>query len=117
MPDSKEVVETRKKTIALMLEEIYESYMFQLDTYAFLLQKNGHRVHDRGYLVFYIPDRDSDFSKGLKMKVDTRALDIRPNRVLKVFREAVKVAQRAKPPAKHEDCSMCEWVQSVGEME
>ena len=104
------------KTRGFPLKETAESaelddiYAFQLDAYAFLLKQNGHTVSDTGYLVYYIPEPTDDIEKGVKFGVHIKKLKLDPDRVPKVFRNAVKAAQQAKPPAQHEECELCHWL-------
>ncbi|MFH0830062.1 MAG: PD-(D/E)XK nuclease family protein [Candidatus Aenigmatarchaeota archaeon] len=104
------------KTRSGEFKEIYDGYMFQLDTYAFLLAKNGFKVGKTGYIVYFVPDKESDMEKGVKFDVDVKSVELHPGRVLGVFRDAVKLARQAKPPANHKECEMCAWVAKMGEM-
>jgi len=93
--------------------DLDDIYAFQLDAYAFLLKQNGHTVSNVGYLVYYIPEQTDDIEKGVRFGVHLKKLKLNPDRVPEVFRAAVKVAQHAKPPAKHDECEMCHWIAAM----
>lgn len=90
--------------------ELDDIYAFQLDAYAFLLERNGHKVSKVGYLVYYIPEQTDDIEKGVRFGVHVKKLKLNPERVLTIFREAVATARKAKPPKEHEECEMCHWI-------
>ena len=98
-------------------EEYEEGYRFQLDVYGYLLMKNGFKVAPYGYLVYYIPDKESDFNNGIKFKVETRKFKLDANRILDIFRRAVETAREKKPPARHEECEMCIWMHEMDGIE
>jgi CRISPR/Cas system-associated exonuclease Cas4 (RecB family) len=103
------------KTRSGEFKEIYDEYRMQLDTYAFLLQKNGFNVGKTGYIVYFVPDRKSKIEKGVKFKVDARPVKLRPGRVVRTFREALRTARLSSPPKRHKDefCEMCTWFAEV----
>ena len=101
------------KTRAGEFKEIYDVYKFQLDCYAFLLAKNGYKVGKRGYIVYFVPDKSSDIEKGVRFTADVKEVELHPGRVVPTFRDAVKVARQAKPPARHEECELCHWVEMM----
>lgn len=104
------------KTRSGEFKEIYDDYRFQLDTYAFLLMKNGFKVGKKGYIVYFVPDKKSDIGKGVRFDVEVKPVGLRPGRVPGVFRQAVALARRARPPAHHKECEMCLWVREIREM-
>jgi hypothetical protein len=95
---------------AKALEDIYR---FQLETYAFILSKLGHRVADFGYLIYYIPERSDEITKGITFYAEPKKIVLKPGRVLPVFRKAIEVASKARPPAHHKECEMCAWVKGM----
>jgi len=40
---------------------VYDRFQLQLDTYTFLLEKNGYKTPRKGYLAFYIVDKSRGF--------------------------------------------------------
>ncbi len=109
------IVVMDNKTSAGKVQKVYDSYAFQLDCYAFLLEKNSHKVSKTGYIVFFVPDRNSDIDKGVQFNAEAREVALHPGRVLKVFRDAVHVVQQAKPPKHEDECEMCGWVKMMNE--
>jgi hypothetical protein len=105
------------KTRSGEFKEIYDTYKFQLDTYAFLLQKNNFKVGPTGYIVYFVPDKESNIEQGVKFNVEIKSIKLKPGRVIKVFRKAVKVAQQKKPPKHHKECEMCLWIREMRERE
>ncbi|MCX6750266.1 MAG: PD-(D/E)XK nuclease family protein [Candidatus Pacearchaeota archaeon] len=105
------------KTRSGDFKEIYENYLFQLDTYAFLLEKNGYKVADKGYIIYFQPDKGSDLDKGVKFSTDPKVVKLNPNRVIGVFREAVKIAKQKKAPEHHKECETCLWINKIRELE
>ncbi|MEM7813441.1 MAG: hypothetical protein QW548_00900 [Candidatus Aenigmatarchaeota archaeon] len=100
-----------------MDEELLDIYTFQLECYALLLEKNGHKVSNFGYLVYYIPEKTDDITNGIKFSADVRKVLLNTKRVMPIFRSAVAVARRAAPPGQHEECELCHWVKEVAAME
>jgi len=105
------------KTRSGEFKEIYDEYKFQLDTYAFLLQKNGFEVGKTGYIVYFVPDKESNIGEGIKFNVEVKSIELKPNRVLGIFRKAVNVAKQGRPPKHHKECEMCLWLNEMREME
>ena len=78
-------------------------YQLQMDSYTFLLMKNGLSVEDYAYLLFYYPVKvigKGEFvfdSQLVKINVD-------PNHAEQVFREAIKCL---KEPIPNNCCDYC----------
>jgi len=88
--------------------EIHEAYQLQMDCYTLLLEKNGHKICNTGYIVYYYPDF-GELHNGMPFKVSVWELKTNPKRAIKVFRAAVKCLNGSEPePA--EDCGLCEYV-------
>lgn len=101
------------KTLSGELKEIREGYKLQLDCYAFLLEKNGYKVSNNGYLIYFIPDKTGDPENGVKFSAEVKYLKIDTTRALKIFREAVRIARLRKAPAHHAKCATCLWVKEI----
>jgi hypothetical protein len=97
-------------------KELLDIYRFQLETYAFLLAKAGHNVANFGYLVYYIPKKSDEISRGIMFNAEPKKIPLNPSRILPVFRDAVRVAKLSKPPKKHTECELCRWVWEMGEI-
>jgi CRISPR/Cas system-associated exonuclease Cas4 (RecB family) len=102
------------KTKTKEVPEVEDDHVFQLEAYAFLLAKNGFKVSDIGYIVYFVADKESDLEKGVKFQTDIKPVRLHTGRVLPVFRKAVEVAGKARPPAHHKECETCIWVKEIG---
>jgi len=102
------------KTASPDSEEFLHVYHMQLNVYAFLLQKNGFKTMDHGYLVFYTAEK-GDPQKGVIFKVTVKKLKLHPQKALKVFRYAVSLVRRPRQPKSHKDCETCQWLRGLGE--
>ena len=94
-------------------EDYEEGYKLQLDTYAFLLIKNGFKVGPAGYLIYYIPKKDSDIGKGVMFDIEPSRIRLDPGRIEGVFEDAVKIARKEEPPEHHHECEMCTWIKNL----
>jgi len=94
-------------------DEFEDGYKFQLETYAFLLKKNGFKVNENGYLIYYIIDKENDFENGIRFNVKPKKFRLDTEHIHKVFKEAVLTARRSNPPKPHEECEMCMWIREM----
>lgn len=89
-------------------EDTAGNYQEQLDTYNFLLRKNGYGTEDYGFLLFYHPDKvngngDVVFHKELvKMEIDVGNAE-------RLFKEALSILEGELPDS-NEECGFCKWV-------
>ena len=105
------------KTRAGEFKELYDSFKFQLETYAFLLSKNGFKVNLKtGYIVYFVPNKESDFDKGIKFEIDVHPVKLDVDRVPKTFKKAVEVVKQSKAPAHHKECEVGLWLKAIGEL-
>ena len=107
------VIDNKTSTSSEPNAEYEEGYKFQLDTYAFLLIKNGFKVHPDAFLIYYFPEKEGDFNKGVKFTAHPKKIKLDPDRIQGFFEKAVKVARRSKAPARHEECDMCIWLEGM----
>jgi hypothetical protein len=82
-------------------------YRTQLDTYVFLLQKNGCRTREFAYLVYYYPDKISD-KHTVKFNVEVVKVETDGQRAYKIFSDAV-ACLRGPMPKSHTECGFCAW--------
>jgi hypothetical protein len=112
MIDSKgRLVPIDNKTASPSNESLMEIYQVQLDAYAFLLQKNGNKVADYGYLIYYVPEKGTP-DKGVIFKATVKKIQLNPERIQKIMADAVALVRKATPPKMHKDCEceMCKWI-------
>lgn len=114
--DNKErlVVMDNKTSSGGPKEEYEDSYQFQLDTYAYLLVKNSFDIHPDGYLIYFIPDKESHIDKGIMFDAEAKKFKLDHGRIYDVFKKAVATARKEEPPAQHKECEMCAWVEDMG---
>jgi len=93
--------------------EYEKGYKFQLNTYAYLLIKNGFKINPYACLVYYIPEKESDFGKGIKFKVHVNRIKLDITKIHGIFKKAVEIARKDQPPSRHEECEMCMWTEGM----
>lgn len=87
-------------------EDTHEHYVFQMETYNFLLRKNGYKTADYTFLLFYIP---SEVSETGEVIFDTTLKKIKtnPDNAEKIYKKAIKCLENECP---QETCQWCEKV-------
>ena len=83
-------------------EDTHKSYQNQLDTYNFLLRKNGYETEDYGFLLFYVP---TSVATSGEVIFDTTLLKIptNPRNAEKIFQDAIRLLNSDCPS------KTCEW--------
>lgn len=92
---------------------VYDSYRLQLDTYTFLLTREGHRTAPHAFLAFFVAVKDDGFRGRLPFKGTVVAVPAQAERVGELFREAVILAESAEMPAPGDECEPCRWLGEV----
>src|SRR3989344_4661917 len=88
-----------------------KSYQTQLDSYAFLLERNGYQVGGHAYLVDYYPDTVAEGGvvrfhvTPVKVATDTERLE-------QLLRRAVQCLLEP-PPAEHTACEYYQWLERL----
>jgi len=87
-------------------DDTADHYQFQLDTYNFLLRKNGYDTENYAFLLFYVPKEVTETGEVI---FDTSLVKMKtnPSRAEKIFKEAIKLLNGDCP----EKC--CEWCDSL----
>ncbi len=93
---------------------VYDRFQIQMDIYTYLLEKNGFATPHKGYLAFYIVDKDNGFNDRLPFKKELHEIDTNPSDVSQIFKDAVAVLRRSNPPPHNSDCKFGEWLKSAG---
>ena len=95
------------------LEDTAGYYQNQMDTYNFLLRKNGYETEDYGFLLFYVPSHvleNGDFV----FDVELVRVDVDCSKAKAVFDEAIEVLDGECPPASvDEKGRVCCWCENV----
>ncbi|MGI6589497.1 MAG: PD-(D/E)XK nuclease family protein [Candidatus Iainarchaeum sp.] len=87
-------------------EDTHEHYQFQMDTYNFLLRKNGYKTEDYTFLLFYVP---TDVTETGEVIFDTTLKKIKtnPKDAEKIFLDAIECLEGECPQ------EICQWCEKV----
>ena len=97
------------KSTGSRVANIYDRFQLQLDTYTFLLEANGFQTTRKGYLAFYIVDKDKGFLDRLPFRKEIFEIETNPSDIYEIFKEAVAVLEKATPPPHSRDCPFGKW--------
>lgn len=92
---------------------IYDRFQIQMDTYTFLLEKNGFLTPRKGYLAFYIVDKESGFDNRLPFKKELHEIETNPSDIPQLFKEAVELLRKKAPTSHSPDCDYGRWLREV----
>lgn len=95
-------------------EYTHTYYQHQMDIYTFLLDENGYKTKDIGYLLFFHPISIEENSI-VKFELTTKKLDTDRERAKKLFEDAAKLLQ-GPTPQHHSDCEYCSWAEHQHEV-
>ena len=88
--------------------EMIPAYQTQLDTYALLLEKNGHKTTGIGHLIYFYPDHSKNLHNGFPMQITIKTLKTNPKSALTEFLKAMKILE-GRMPRPSRDCPFCAW--------
>jgi len=89
---------------------IYDRFQLQLDTYTFLMEKNGFQTVRKGYLAFYIVDKSKGFIDRLPFRKEIMEIITNPSDIYEIFKEAVMCLRNPSPPKHSIDCQFLKWL-------
>jgi hypothetical protein len=89
---------------------VYDRFQLQLDTYTFLLEKNGFQTTRKGYLAFYIVDKEKGFIDRLPFRKEIYEIETNPADIYEIFKDAVAVLKQQVPPSHSQDCQFSQWL-------
>lgn len=92
--------------------ELIPAYQFQLDSYAFLLEKNGKPPSGVGHLIYFYPAEGQKLHDGFPMQVTVKTLDTHPAQVPAALAIAIQVLS-GPFPASAPACPFCAYVETV----
>lgn len=101
------------KSTGSTVPQVYDRFQLQMDTYTFLLEKNGYETTRKGYLAFYVVDRKSGFDDRLPFKKELHEVETNPTGILEIFKEAIQTLERMTPPSHSRDCQFGKWLKEV----
>ena len=90
--------------------KVYDRFQLQLDTYTFLMEKNGYKTAHKGYLAFYIVDKSRGFIDRLPFRKEIIEMDTNPADIYEIFKDAVCVLRESTPPKHSRDCQFKKWL-------
>lgn len=85
----------------------------QLNCYTLLLKKNGYKINNKGYLIYYILENVEE-NGVCKFKIDVIEMRTYPEDAQEAFKKAVEVLNNPLPPLNPE-CNFCNWVENQKE--
>lgn len=95
------------KTKSKAPEETHPSYQLQLDCYTFLLEANGYKTKNFGYLAYYHPEQ-CELHNGMDVQVAIIKVKTNPERVKKALKKASEILN-GKLPKVNGTCEYCTW--------
>ncbi len=101
------------KSTGSLVSKIYDRFQLQLDTYTFLMEKNGFKTSRKGYLAFYVVDKSNGFIDRLPFRKEIMEMETNPSDIYEIFKDAVKVLRQASPPKHSGDCKFGKWLEAA----
>ncbi len=95
-------------------KETLDAYQNQIDEYLFLLEENGKKVADFGYLIYFYPEMSDELSKGFPMMIHIVRIKRKEKNIRKRIEKAVQVLKSSLPQPS-ESCSFCSWYKKVSQ--
>jgi hypothetical protein len=92
---------------------VYDRFQLQLDTYTFLMEKNGYQTKRKGYLAFYIVDKSRGFIDRLPFRKEIMEIETNPSDIYEVFKDAVACLRQASPSPHSSDCQFGKWLEGA----
>jgi len=101
------------KSTGTLPAKIYDRFQLQLDTYTFLLEKNGFQTSHKGYLAFYVVDKNKGFIDRLPFRKEIMEIETNPSDIYDIFKDAVAVLNKSAPPKHSSDCQFGKWLRGA----
>ncbi len=101
------------KSTGSKVANVYDRFQIQLDAYTFLLEKNGYKTNRKGYLAFYIVDKENGFIDRLPFRKKVIELETNPSDIYEIFKDAVLLLNGKDIPKHSEDCLFGKWLDKV----
>ncbi|MBU0598495.1 PD-(D/E)XK nuclease family protein [Patescibacteria group bacterium] len=84
------------------------AYQTQLDSYAFLLDKNNRPSSGIGHLIYFYPSEGKNLHQGFPMEITVKTLKTNPRSAFTELLKAIKILE-GKMPKSSKDCPFCNW--------
>lgn len=101
------------KSTGSNIPTVYDRFQLQMDIYTFLLEKNDFKTNNKGYLAFYIVDKEDGFRDRLPFKKELHEVETNIADVPRLFKDAVSVLRKDSPSPMTNDCKFCQWSKRV----
>lgn len=95
------------------VSEIYDRFQLQLDIYTYLMEKNGYKVKDKAYLVFYVVNKIKNNKSKSFFKKEILEINISSSDIEDIFKDAVETLRKPIPPTHSRDCRFGKWLKGV----
>lgn len=112
--DDNKIAPLDYKSTGTTAAKIYDRFQLQLDTYTFLMEKNGYKTPRKGYLAFYIVDKSRGFIDRLPFRKEIIEIETNPSDIYEIFKDAVAVLKGPTPPKHSSDCQFKKWFDGAG---
>jgi len=93
--------------------KVYDRFQLQLDTYTFLMEKNGFKTTRKGYLAFYIVDKSRGFIDRLPFRKEIIEIETNPSDIYSIFKDALNVLKQPTSPPHSSDCPFGKWLRGA----
>ena len=101
------------KSTGSKVPTIYDRFQLQMDVYTYLLEKNGFSTPRRGYLAFYIVDKENGFGDRLPFRKELHEIETNPQDVPEIFKDATSLLRENTPPSHSQDCPYGFWLKKT----
>jgi len=108
--DDKKIAPLDYKSTGSSAANVYDRFQLQLDTYTFLMEKNGYSTPRKGYLAFYIVDKSRGFIDRLPFRKEVIEIETNPSDIYEIFKDAVGCLKNPAPPPHSSDCQFKKWL-------
>ena len=98
------------KSTGSSASKVYDRFQLQLDTYTYLMEKNGFKTPRKGYLAFYIVDKSRGFIDRLPFRKEMVEIETNPSDIYEIFKDAVACLRGETPPKHSQDCQFKKWL-------
>jgi len=92
---------------------VYDSFQLQMDAYTYLLEKNGYPTLNKGYLAFYIVNKEDGFGGRLPFRKELKEVETNPQRIPPLFKQAVDLLRSDQVLSHTPDCKFGQWFNDI----
>lgn len=101
------------KSTGSQIPKIYDRFQLQMDVYTHLLEQLGYQTPRKGYLAFYVVDKQNGFADRLPFRKEIHVIDTNPSDVHEIFADAVAVLRKDTPPMHSKECEYGKWIEQA----